>query len=173
MKKFALVIAVMALVLLVGQTAFAAGSNAGLKLGYAKGNGEHTIVHLETADSYSAFQIGISASYYTQINASATLKLNLGFGKTFCDYASNAPNEEYKTFMLNFHAFIKYDVYNGYGINVAPQIGVILDSERNSDSTGASGDYKRAVIFLAPGIFVRLNVVPKIEIYLEIGRAHV
>ena len=178
MKKFALVIAVMALVLLVGQTAFAAGSNAGLKLGYAKASGDAIVGNQGTifSDSYSAFQLGISASYYTQINVSASLKLNLGFGKTFRSSAHpDFIDNTLKTFMLNLHAFIKYDIYNGYGISVAPQIGMILDSDRSNvietvtlqPGQSTPADYTRSAIFLAAGLFVRVDVTPKVEVYLD------
>ena len=168
MKKFALVIAVMALVLLVGQTAFAAGSNAGLKLGYTQGVGDFNVMAATLNTSYSAFQLGLSANYYTKINVSASLKLDLGFGKTII---SIPLANTLKTFMFNLHVFVKYDVFNSYGVSIAPQIGFILDSDK-SKTIESPGDphwlgHERSAIFVAAGIFVKVNITPKFELYLD------
>ena len=171
MKKFAIIITALALVLLIGQASFAAGSNAGLTLGYIKGTGSYTLTDNVTGheDSFSGFNLGLSASYYTQINVSASLKLNLAFGKTdraVLNGGSFDMDIPFKTFLFNGHAFVRYNVFNGYGVIIAPQVGVILDSERNTNTIGGT-DNKRAVLFVAAGLFADVNVTPQIEVYLD------
>ena len=167
MKKTALIILTMILVLAMGQSVLASNS-AGLKLGYVNESGKlHFVAPINTA--FNGFLIGLSADYYFNSNISAAIKANASFG-TLAFGNGNTP-AEYKYFTLDGQLFAKYDAFSTSMFTIAPQLGVIYEysslklehallpntfSERNMNS-----------LFIAAGVFVNANISPKLDVYLD------
>ena len=168
MKKTALIILTMILVLAMGQSVLAS-NKVGLSLGYINHSGKKEVLTVENGYAYSGFLVSLSANYYFNSNISIAAKANASFGKIQYSVASrNAAT--YDTFEIDGHLFGRYDAFNVSMFTIAPQLGVIYNYNNSTLQVSVPNiDPKIAShsVFVTPGFFVSANVSPKVNIYLD------
>ena len=169
MKKLSISIAII-LVLLVGQSAFAAYTSIGISVGYTNLSGKYDLTSIgypTTNDTFNGVQAVLSSNYYSSSRLSALARIGLALGKTT---STDPGGLVFDTFMANIHAFGKYEVISNQTFGISPQIGLILDIERSEHYFNPSDkeEYERTALLFAAGLYIRATITPRIDAYVDL-----